>query len=195
MTTPENLETDAAPTPPKPQGWWRRNGVALAASVVLAGGLAFLTTSAEYGEYYGHRASQPERAAPGETLELGGTTFTLVDVERLYPSGLPRGGAGLRVTVEVAAAPGGGLPSGCVIRIAESGGTHGDRTWNSASISTADFLPVAGTESYCPSEPTGDYTLAVPFIVPDDVDGTLTLAIEVVEALPSFAALELGPLP
>ena len=27
------------------------------------------------------------------------------------------------------------------------------------------------------------------------VDGTLTLTIEVVEALPSFAALELGPLP
>lgn len=194
-----NTEADAVPAAsapePQPRGWWRRNAVALAASVVLAGGLAWIMTSSEYTEYYGHRPSQPVSADSDETIDLDGTTFTLIDVERLYPSGLPRGSAGLRVTVEVAAGPGGELPGGCVVKIAETGGSQADRWWSSASISTVDFLVPPGTETYCPGEPTGDYTLAVPFVVPDDVDGTLTLRIEVPTSLPRYATFELGPLP
>lgn len=196
MTTPDVPET-AVPSPavPKPRGWWRRNGIALAASALLAGGLVWILTSTQYAEHYDYIASQPVHAATGETLELDGTTFTLVDIERLYPSGLPRGGAGLRVTVDVAAEPGSPLPEGCLIRISESGGSHPDRWWYAEAFGSADFLPVDATESSCPLEPTGDYTLAVPIIVPDDVDGTLTLEIQLTGSLPRYAALELGRLP
>lgn len=189
-----DAETAATPDAPAPRGWWRRNALALAASLLLAGGLAVTMTTTEYREYYDARPSQPVRAGLGETLALDGATFTLVDVERLHPGGLPRDAAAVRVTVEVAAAAGGGLPAGCLIALSEAGGSHPDRSWN-AGASHADILPVEGTETLCPTEPTGDYTLAVPFIVPDDVDGTLTLEIAVGDSLPRFAALELGPLP
>lgn len=180
-------------------GWWRRNALALVAVVVLAGATAWAQTAQERSARDGYTPTRPVHAAPGETLEFAGATYTVVDVERLYPGGLPRGTAALRVTVDVAAAADGALPEMCTIRIEESAGSHGRREWLDAAYSPVDFLEVEGTRTSCSSgeddDGRGAFRLAVPFVVPSDVDGTLTLRVETTEAIPHYAALELGPLP
>lgn len=182
-----------------PHGWWRRNALALVAVVVLAGATAWAQTARERSEREDYYATQPVRAEQGETLELTGATYTVVDVERLYPGGLPDGTAAVRVTVDVAAADGGAVPDQCSFRLEESGGSHGTREWLDAVYSTVDFLEPEGTATSCTPDEEEQvrtrFTLAVPFVIPEDADGTLFLAIETAEAIPRYAALELGPLP
>lgn len=157
-----------------------------------------MQTSQERSDRDDYSPTRAVHAAPGETLEFDGATYTVVDVERLYPGGLPRGTAALRVTVDVEAAADGDLPEGCTIRLQESGGSHGTREWRDAAYSTVDFLEVDGTTSSCSpdDEDAGrtSFRLAMPFVIPSDADGVLTLNVEVPAAIPRYAALELGPL-
>lgn len=177
------------------QGWWRRNALALVVGVVLAGLIVWTQTARAWHDIFDYQASRPVVAAAGTTLDFDGTLLTVTKVERLYPGGLPRDTAAIRVTVDVAAAPEGDLPEGCRFTLAEAGGSHGERAWSSFSAVDVDILPVEGTTTICDPEALTGYTLALPYVVPVDADGDLTLKVEVSGLIPRYAALELGPLP
>lgn len=184
------------------RGWWRRNAVALIAVLVLATTTVTITSARQWTAHFGQEPTQPMTAAPGTNVALSGATYRLADVQTLrrgdYEAAegeeLPIDAAGLLVTIEVARdGQGDGFLPGCMLTLRETGGSHGERTWDGGLQSQVTLPATRGTTSYCDSEAMAGYTLEVPFVVPDDVDGDLSVMIQLPDQLPQYVQFPLPP--
>lgn len=179
------------------RGWWRRNASALVAVLVLAVATVGITSAREWSDYFSGRPTQAVTAQPGETATLDGSTFRLADVrEEAFGEGevgeaLPAGTKAIVVSIDVDAEEGGALPAGCLVSLDETGGSHGDRTWDDASLAPVEIPMSEDAVGYCASDAAGPYTLEVPFIVPENADGALTVSVLVAESVPRFVQLRL----
>lgn len=203
MTNDPNLVSVDTPAPRPVHGWWRRNAIALVAVIVLATATVTITSARQWNTYYGYGPAQPVDAAPGDTAALGGATYRLIDVQTLVRGDyearegeeLPSDVIGVLVSIEVTRdGQGSGPLPGCSVDLRETGGPSGVRTWEGGLLDQITLPATEGTMSYCDSEATSAYTLQVPFAVPDDVTGDLTVMIEVQDQLPRFVQLQLPPL-
>ena len=165
--------------------------------VVLGVGTVGITSAREWSDYFSGRPTQPVTAQAGDAATLDGATFRLTDVrEETFGEGevgaaLPAGTRALVVSIDVDAEKGGALPAGCLVSLEETGGSHGDRTWDDASLAPVEIPISDDAVGYCASDATGAYTLEVPFIIPADADGELTVSVLVAESVPRFVRLRL----
>ncbi|MBB4141135.1 hypothetical protein BKA10_002929 [Microbacterium invictum] len=169
------------------RGWWRRNAAALAALVVLVPVTVLVVGGNEWREYYGFRASMPVEVASGERTTYAGAEFGGADIAPLTAEGLevPEGARAFLVTVEVA--PTTTTPPSCLpLSLHEQGGAQ--REWSvDASLRWYDRDRPSG----CDSLATGPYTIATPFLVPDDATGPFFVDLFVVGEAPRFLRVHL----
>ncbi len=167
--------------------WWRRNAVALAAVAVL-----LPTTAAVVGGNEWWSANQADPVFPttvdaGATVEYGGATWgparwgtVAADTAADAPEGARA------VVIEVPVDPHGRILSCSSPMLRETDGER--RRWNNA-IADVDWS--YDRASSCPSDETTPFTIAVPYLVPDDATGPFSLELTVGDQLPGYLVLRL----
>lgn len=153
-------------TPRRAPGWWRRNGVALLALVVL------LPVSAAVIGIQEQRTSGVEVGGPDETVPAGATASASgarlgpVAVTDAVGTDVPEGARAVVATIPVELD---GPPVTCDIRALRDAGGDG-RRWD-VGATVSGWTAPAGSWTTCPSEPDGSgFALSTVFVVPADAD-------------------------
>lgn len=171
------------------RNWWRRNAVALAAVAVLLPATLGAVFATEWWRMF---QAQPVFAtvipagAQGEWADADWGPASITDETAQYAADLP---PGTRVLVaEIPVRPGEDeiLCSPPTLRELDGVG----RQWDEATTRIDwDY----DRPTLCASDAVGSYTVAVPFVVPDDVQGPLGVDVEVLDELPRFLRLVVVP--
>jgi hypothetical protein len=167
--------------------WLRRNAVALVAATVLVPATALIIGGSEWWAYYSGRDVFPVTVEPGEAAEFSGATYgpaTITEFAEDPEWELPPGVKVLSAEVPIRTGDG---PARCGTPTLRELAGDG-RRWTVAP-SPVDLPYDEDASSLCDSERTGTYTVAVAFLVPDDVSGLLGLDFTVVDELPRFLRL------
>jgi len=170
------------------RGWWRRNGLGLAALVVLLPTTVAVTSWNGWTALFAERPTIAVDESPSETFTYGAAEWRLVDAARGRPqqsrTPLPEGMQLVVAQVEVT--PTGAQSPGCTIELVEraTGRIFTDDAFAGYWDASAD------TTTTCSSEQTEPYVVEVPFMVPEDT-GDVSLTIAVVSELPAFARVPL----
>ncbi|PPF78932.1 hypothetical protein C5B96_13955 [Subtercola sp. Z020] len=181
-------------------GWLRRNGLALAAVVVLVPLTVGITFSNEWISYYAERPSQPVVVGAGAAADFAGTGWRIEGSRRIAAdsaegadASLPAGSQLVVVTVGVTPREldDEGTSPFCEVRLQEAGGGELARSWGDASFEPIDYRVSEEAETACTSELTTPYRFEALFVIPAEVDTALVLRLEVVEELPRYLALTL----
>jgi hypothetical protein len=182
-------------------GWWRRNRLALVATLVLAPLTVGVVFQKEWGGFSAGRPVDAVDAAVGEAAAFGGSGWRVTGSERVRWSSdpgveqdLPPGTDLVVVRLEVTPdeLDAEGRSTGCLMQLDEGRGARVSRTWEPASAYLdLDFEP--GVSSGCESERTGPYEATARFLVPVDAgeDADLRLGIQVADELPRFLRVTL----
>lgn len=175
-------------------GWWRRNRGALLALGILVP----VTVGVFCGwEWWKTASGQPTfavTAQQGESIDLGGVTFGPARVTKttIADTEIPAGTKILAVRVPVDRH--GGVTGCQVYALRELDGRE--------RVFEADTALVPwdyNRYTLCPMDPeaelfpAGPFSIDVPFIVPDDVDGPLGVELLIVDELPRYARLVVVP--
>jgi hypothetical protein len=171
------------------RAWWRRNALALGAVVVLLPVTAAVITGYEWWFANQGKPQIPVTVEAGQVAEFGGATWgpataTIRDADTA--EGLPTGAK--VIVVEVPVDPGAEPPSCLSPTLTQLEGVA--REWNNA---TADVDWDYDLPTSCSSDATGPFTVSVPFLVPDDVEGPLGIDIGVSGQTPRFLRLVVEP--
>lgn len=176
------------------RGWWRRNRSALLALVILLPVTVGIFCGWEWWKTSSGRPTFAVTAERGESVDLGGVTFgparatetTIADAE------IPPGTKILAVRIPVDRH---GATTGCeVYALREMAGKERVFEADTARLPW-DFHRY----TLCPMDPeadlfpTGPFSIDVPFIVPEDVDGPLGVELLIVDELPRYARLIVVP--
>lgn len=167
--------------------WWRRNAIALAAVAVL-----LPTTAVVVGGNEWWNANQADPVFPttvdtGTTVEYGGATWGparwgtgAADTAADVPAGARA------VVIEVPVDPHGEILS-CGSPMLRERDREG-RRWSDAlaDVEWNDDRPTS-----CPSDERTPFTIAVPYLVPDDATGPFDLELALTDQLPGYLVLRL----
>lgn len=169
-------------------GWWRANGVALSALVVLVPAMAIAVGWNEWWNYYSGRGSIPTTIQPGESAAYGGATIGPATGEFTDDPLAPEGTRVVSVRVRVDP---GAPPIQCLEPLLrELDGAQ--RQWNSASYELSRGWDVNRPTS-CVADATSPYSLDVDYLVPSDASGPFAVEIESAEVIPEFARVIVEP--
>lgn len=169
---------------PVTASWLRRNALALVATAVLVPATALVVGGNEWWGQSSHTDVFPVTVDAGDTADLSGTTYdpaTITEPSDDPEWELPQATKVLSVEVPVRT---GGEPAHCgtpTLRELSGGG----RRWTDAP-SPVDLPFDEDASVSCDPDRTGSYTIVVPFLVPDDVSGTLGIDLTVANELPRF---------
>jgi len=169
--------------------WWSRNALALTAVAVLAPVTGLMIIGNEWWGTYQAAPVFPTTVAPGDEISYAGATWgpATIHVRPDDPdSDLPEGTT--VYVVEVPLDPDSG-PVRCsppTLRELEGG----QRQWDDA-VSFVDWDYERPT--LCDSEAVGPFTIAVPFLVPDDAVGPFGVDFLLTDELPGFLRLVVSP--
>jgi hypothetical protein len=177
------------------------------ALAVLAPATIAYTFSTEWLGYYAERPSQPVHVDAGEPAEFAGTTWRLLDAERVGASSARGEAAELPdgtdlVLVHVSVDPhdldASGRSPACDVQLDELSGAGGSvqRSWGDARYENIDYETELGSfETGCNAELTTPYEMEWVYLVPSDAGGDLALQLETLDELPRYLHLALDPLP
>lgn len=169
--------------------WWRRNAVALGAVAVLLPLTAVVIGGSEWWLVNQSRPVLPHTVPVGASADWAGMAWgpaTATELPADAGSELP---AGARViVVEVPVDPGGDPVACGTPMLRELSGAQ--RQWSDATAEVDwDYDRPTG----CVSDADGPYTVAAPFLVPDDAVGPFGVELTVVDRLPGFLRLVVAP--
>lgn len=172
---------------PAVTSWWRRNAVALVALAVLVPATAVVTGFQEWNEYYGESPTRAVEVSPGETAALGvarwgNASLTTVPANDPRAEDLPDA---TRLVVARIVVDWDDEPPGCAAPILREA-TGDQREWSGAQNHLPSWEPTADRGTFCSGEATQDYTLEVPFVVPESASGPFTIDLQVIGAEPDF---------
>lgn len=172
--------------------WLKSNRWALLALVVLAPAALVVALSAGWFDYVEQQNGRPIRAVAGQTVEYGGSQFSLLESYRVDADTDRGQAAGLRpgttlVSATIGVTPGAEPPS-CSVELTDA---SGERRWAEATFADADVTNADGTESYCSTDAEGPYRLQVFFVVPDDAAEAPELRFSRLDLLPDLVLFEL----
>lgn len=170
------------------RGWWRRNGLGLAAFAVLLPATVAVTSWNGWADVFSQRPSVAIDESPSGPFAFGAAEWRVVDSARGRPeqSDVPLPEGMQLVVAQVEVTPNGEEGIGCTIELVEraTGRTFVadsfDGYWDASPDTTAG----------CDSERIDPYVVELPFMVPDDA-GEVSLTIAVVSELPSFVRVPL----
>ncbi|UNK71324.1 tetratricopeptide repeat protein [Microbacterium sp. H1-D42] len=188
-TPPSAPAEDAALQTPRPRGWWRRNGIALAVIAVVAPALAGFLWWDGWNAFYGHGARPVAAIAAdaGGTVRMSGTTFGPIqtgiakDTSGMnLPDGTTFHIAIVDVDPQEPITPEGTDPAdvrfvSCTAPVLVQQSTG--RQWTPLRAEVG--VPYSSDEpETCNSQAEGPYKLVVGFVVPDDVEGPFWLDVD-----------------
>lgn len=174
------------------RGWWRTNLAAVVVTLILAVTTVVFTSYKEWSDYFGYRAVQPVTVDESAPIDFGGATWRVEPAAWLTAaekSSLTLPPSTEVVLVRVWVEPTAIVPPGCLVELQESGGSSPTRVFSPTSDFTIDLDVTPGAVAYCPTDAAGPYLLEVPFVLPNTVDGDLTLQVSVAEELPRFLSI------
>lgn len=169
--------------------WWRRNALALAAVAVLAPATGLVIIGNEWWGTYQAAPVFPTTVDPGEEISHAGATWGPATV-RVRPDDpdvdLPEGTTAY--VVEVPVDPDSAPVACSTPTLRELQGPR--RQWDDA-VSYVDWDYERPT--LCDSEAVGPFTIAVPFLVPDDAVGPFGVDVVLADELPGFLRFVVSP--
>ena len=182
-------------------GWWRRNRVALVATLVLAPLTVGIVFQNEWGGFREGRPVEPVDVAVGADTDFGTTTWRVDGADRIRWSSDPGVERELPVGTDLVVVRMTVIPhaivdwasEGCTLMLDEADGDRSARTWEPASPSYLDLDFDDPTTTGCDSTRLGRYEAAVGFLVPVDAgeDADLRLAVQTVDQLPRYLRITL----
>lgn len=174
--------------------WWRRNRGALLAIVILVPLMVGIAGGWEFWNRVQGRPTFPVTAAVGSSLDFGGITFgpATAEVTSIPDAQLPPNTKIIAVSVRVDRHD---ATTSCSIPVLRELTGKG-RLWEADS----QIVPWNWRlNTLCPAQstrnlfPGGAFSIDVPFIVPDDVDGELGVEFTIPNQLPRYARLVVVP--
>ncbi|MGX5681216.1 hypothetical protein [Schumannella luteola] len=172
--------------------WLRSNRWGLLALAILAPVALLVALGAGWFEYVEQENGRPVVAAAGDTVEYGGSEFSLLESYRVDADSDRGQAAGLRpgttlISATIGVTPGSEPPS-CSVELTDA---SGERRWAEATFADADVTNADGTESYCSTDAEAPYRLQVFFVVPDDAAAAPKLRFYRLDLLPDLILFEL----
>lgn len=172
--------------------WLRANRWYLVALAVLVPVALLVALDAGWFRYVEQENGRPIAAVAGQTIEYGGSQFSLIESYRVSADTDRGEAAGLRpgttlVSATIGVIPGDEPPS-CEVELTDA---SGDRRWGEATYADADVTNADGTENYCSPDAEGPYRVQVFFVVPDDAAEAPKLRFYRLDLLPSLILFEL----
>lgn len=174
--------------------WWRRNAVALVALAVLVPATAVAIGWREWTAAYegGLQRSRPIMAGDDGTVQLDGAVFGPVksgifteDDDLPVPDGAIVVAVKIPVDNTDAAEP-----VGCSAPVLVEQSTG--RQWSEMSLDLG--LPYdPDAPAFCDTTQEGSYEMLVPFIVPEDAEGSFWVDVAPYDSAPSFARFSISP--
>ena len=175
--------------------WLRRNALALSAVAVLLPVTAAVVVGNEWWSANSGRDVFPVTVAEGESARFGGISWgpaRASDAEPGENAELPPRTKVIAVDIPVDRH---GKATTCTVTgLRETSGAQ--REWQ-VDTKTTDWN--YRLQTFCKSESTvesgqsGPFTLSLPFVVPDDIDGPLAVDLVVIDELPRFLRVEVTP--
>lgn len=172
-----------------PRRWGRRNALALGAVAILLPAAVLIPTAVEWWRWSQNDPLFPTTAAAGERVVWAGAAWgpaTAVDETGTYADDAP---SGTRVIVVELPVDAEGETPDCATPVLRELGGQG-RQWD-AAVTEVDWPYEQPT--YCETGSEAPFTVAVPFLVPDDARGPFGVELTVPDQLPGFLRLEVIP--
>jgi hypothetical protein len=167
-------------------GWWRRNTFALGAVIVLVPATALIVGGHEWWSMYQAAPLFAATAEEGSEIEYARATWGPATAVEESSDEVPEGAKLIVVEVPVDPAD---RPVACNVPVLrELGGEQ--RQWDTASY---DVDWSYENPTLCDSEATGPFTIAVPYLVPDDAVGPFGVDLVLSDQLPGFLRLTVSP--
>lgn len=170
------------------RGWWRRNAVALAAVAVLLPATGFVVTANEWWAINQSQPVFPTTAEAGARVMFADAEWGPASAEDWSAASVDLPPDAKVIVVEVPVDPGDATVACTAPVLRELGGAG--RQWSEATYEVGwdDDRP-----TFCSSEVSGPFTIAVPFLLPADAEGPFGVDLTLGDELPGFLRLVVVP--